>query len=55
MKNGIFNLNETDLSKITLAKNSLNELKSLTNVHIDNNDYTNVPLGADLDPRIVVR
>jgi spermidine/putrescine transport system substrate-binding protein len=45
MKNGIYNLNTTDPAQITLARDSLLELSKLTDVHIDNNDYTNVPSG----------
>jgi spermidine/putrescine transport system substrate-binding protein len=43
MKNGIFNLNTTDLGQIALSRRSLQELSSLVNVKIDNNDYTEVP------------
>jgi spermidine/putrescine transport system substrate-binding protein len=45
MKNGQFDLNTTSASDITAAKNSLQDLKSLTNVQIDNNDYTYIPDG----------
>ena len=45
MKNGIFDLNTTDPNQITTAGKSLQELAALTNVHIDNNDYTEVPSG----------
>jgi spermidine/putrescine transport system substrate-binding protein len=45
MKHGIYNLNTTDPAQITLARESLLDLAKLTNVHIDNNDYTNVPSG----------
>ncbi|MGI9006595.1 MAG: extracellular solute-binding protein [Streptosporangiaceae bacterium] len=45
MKNGIYDLNTTDRGQIALARDSLLELAKLTNVHIDNNDYTNVPSG----------
>jgi len=45
MKNGIYNLNTTDQRQITLARDSLLELARLTDVHIDNNDYTNIPSG----------
>ena len=45
MKNGIYNLNTTDQAQITLARDSLLDLAKMTNVHIDNNDYTNVPSG----------
>ena len=45
MKNGIFNLNTTDYRQIDLARHALEELSSLVNVRIDNNDYTEVPTG----------
>jgi spermidine/putrescine transport system substrate-binding protein len=45
MKNGIYNLNTTDPRQIALSRRSLEELSSLVNVRIDNNDYTEVPAG----------
>jgi spermidine/putrescine transport system substrate-binding protein len=45
MKNGIYNLNTTNPSQIAASGASLLDLAHLTNVHIDNNDYTNVPAG----------
>jgi spermidine/putrescine transport system substrate-binding protein len=45
MKNGIFNLNATRRDQINLARQSLQELRSLVNVHIDNNDFTEIPDG----------
>ncbi len=45
MKNGIYNLNTTEPAQIALAQDSLLNLASLTNVHIDNNDYTEIPSG----------
>jgi spermidine/putrescine transport system substrate-binding protein len=45
MKNGIFDLNTTDYRQINLARKSLEDLSSLVNVRIDNNDYTEVPDG----------
>jgi len=45
MKNGIFNLNTTDYRQINLARKALEDLSSLVNVRIDNNDYTEVPDG----------
>jgi spermidine/putrescine transport system substrate-binding protein len=45
MKNGIFNLNTTSTSQIAAAAKSLQQLSSMTGVHIDNNDYTEVPSG----------
>ncbi len=43
MKNGIYNLNTTDPRQIALSRHSLEQLTSLVNVRIDNNDYTEVP------------
>jgi spermidine/putrescine transport system substrate-binding protein len=45
MKNGIFDLNTTNPSQIAAAGKTLEDLAHLTNVHIDNNDYTEVPSG----------
>ncbi len=45
MKNGIYDLNTTSSSQIKLAEASLQNLAHLTDVHIDNNDYSNVPSG----------
>jgi spermidine/putrescine transport system substrate-binding protein len=45
MKNGIFNLNTTSQAQIAAAAKSLEDLAHLTNVHIDNNDYTEIPSG----------
>src|ERR1700677_462429 len=45
MKNGIFNLNTTDYNQIATARKALEDLTRLTNVRIDNNDYTEVPDG----------
>ena len=45
MKNGIYNLNTTDYRQIGLARQSLQDLSSLVNLRIDNNDYTEVPTG----------
>jgi spermidine/putrescine transport system substrate-binding protein len=45
MKNGIFDLNTTSASQIAKAQQSLQDLSRLVNVHIDNNDYSNVPSG----------
>jgi spermidine/putrescine transport system substrate-binding protein len=45
MYNGIYDLNTTETSQIVAARESLVNLKSLTNVQIDNNDYENVPDG----------
>jgi spermidine/putrescine transport system substrate-binding protein len=45
MKDGIFDLNTTSASQISAAGSALVNLAHLTNVHIDNNDYTEVPGG----------
>ena len=55
MKNGIFDLNTTDRNQIALSRRSLEDLSRLVNVHIDNNDYTEVPDGPDVDPPRLVR
>jgi spermidine/putrescine transport system substrate-binding protein len=43
MKNGLYDLNTTDLRQITTSRKALEELNSAVNVRIDNNDYTEVP------------
>jgi spermidine/putrescine transport system substrate-binding protein len=45
MKNGIYDLNTTDPSQIAAAGKQLQDLAHLTNMHIDNNDYTEIPSG----------
>jgi spermidine/putrescine transport system substrate-binding protein len=45
LKAGNLNLNTTDTFQIQAAGKSLQQLASLTNVRIDNNDYTDVPTG----------
>jgi spermidine/putrescine transport system substrate-binding protein len=45
MKNGGTDLNTGDVNALKAAEQSLLDLSSMTNVHIDNNDYTNVPSG----------
>jgi len=45
MKNGIFNLNTVSQSQIDESRRSLQELSSLVGVHIDNNDFTEIPDG----------
>jgi len=45
MKNGVFDLNTTSAAQISKAGQALQQLSSMTNVHIDNNDYTEVPSG----------
>lgn len=43
MKNGIYDLNTTDRRQIATSRKALEELSTLVNVRIDNNDYTEVP------------
>ena len=45
MKNGIFNLNTTSPSQIQASGQALQNLAALTNVQINNNDYTQIPSG----------
>ncbi len=45
MKNGIFNLNTTDAAQIQASGQALQNLATLTNVQINNNDYTQIPSG----------
>jgi spermidine/putrescine transport system substrate-binding protein len=45
MKNGIFDLNTTSPTQIAAAGKALQDLAHLTNMHIDNNDYTEIPSG----------
>jgi spermidine/putrescine transport system substrate-binding protein len=45
MYNGETDLNTPDVNKLTAAKQVLQNLAKLTSVHIDNNDYTNIPSG----------
>jgi spermidine/putrescine transport system substrate-binding protein len=45
MKNGIFDLNTSSTAQLQVATNSLLQLDKLVNLHIDNNDYSNVPSG----------
>jgi spermidine/putrescine transport system substrate-binding protein len=45
MMNGIYDLNTTDRNQIDLSRQTLQQLTSLVDVHIDNNDYTEVPDG----------
>jgi spermidine/putrescine transport system substrate-binding protein len=45
LKNGIYDLSTSNPDQITQAKNSLIALGNLVNVHVDLNDYTNVPSG----------
>jgi spermidine/putrescine transport system substrate-binding protein len=46
MKHGIYDLNTTNPSQVMAAGQDLQKLAKLTNVHIDNNDYTEVPAGS---------
>jgi spermidine/putrescine transport system substrate-binding protein len=45
MKTGVTDLNTYDVNQLKAAEQALLDLSKLTNVHIDNNDYTNVPSG----------
>jgi spermidine/putrescine transport system substrate-binding protein len=45
MRTGTFDLNTYDVTKLADAQKALQELASLTDVHIDNNDYSNIPSG----------
>jgi spermidine/putrescine transport system substrate-binding protein len=45
MRAGNFNLNTTSTAQIHAAGRALAQLSNLTNVRIDNNDYTDVPTG----------
>ncbi|HWG61434.1 MAG TPA: spermidine/putrescine ABC transporter substrate-binding protein [Streptosporangiaceae bacterium] len=45
MKNGIYNLNTTNPSQIAASGQALQNLSSLTNMQINNNDYTQIPSG----------
>jgi spermidine/putrescine transport system substrate-binding protein len=45
LRSGNLNLNETSTPVIQAAGKALSELSALTNVRIDNNDYTDVPTG----------
>jgi spermidine/putrescine transport system substrate-binding protein len=45
MRAGNFDLNTTNPSQIRAAGKALSQLSALTNVRIDNNDYTDVPGG----------
>jgi spermidine/putrescine transport system substrate-binding protein len=45
LKNGILNVNTTSTAQIRAAGQALSHLSNLTNVRVDNNDYTDVPTG----------
>jgi spermidine/putrescine transport system substrate-binding protein len=48
LRAGNLDLNTTNTAQIHAAGRALSELSSLTNVRIDNNDYTDVPTGKSL-------
>jgi spermidine/putrescine transport system substrate-binding protein len=45
MMNGIYNLNATSKAQIDLSRQTLQDLTTLVDLRIDNNDYTEVPTG----------
>jgi spermidine/putrescine transport system substrate-binding protein len=45
MKNGLYDLNTTSKAQIDLSRRTLQYLDQLVNLHIDNNDYSEVPDG----------
>jgi spermidine/putrescine transport system substrate-binding protein len=45
MMNGIYNLNTTSKAQIDLSRQTLQDLTTLVDLRIDNNDYTEVPTG----------
>jgi spermidine/putrescine transport system substrate-binding protein len=45
MKSGIYDLNTTSRAQLATARDALLELARMTDVHIDNNDYTEIPSG----------
>ena len=45
MKHGIYDLNTTSRAQLAIAQRELKDLVKMTNVHIDNNDYTEIPSG----------
>lgn len=45
LRAGNLNLNTTNASQVQAAGKALSDLSNLTNVRIDNNDYTDVPTG----------
>ncbi len=45
LKNGLLDLNTADPAALKTATDSLLELDSLVNLHIDNNDYSSIPTG----------
>ena len=45
LRKGITDLNTTNTAQIQAAGSDLQQLTSLTNVRVDNNDYTDVPTG----------
>ncbi len=45
LKNGVTDLNTSDPKALTASQQQLLNLDKLVNLHIDNNDYTNIPSG----------
>jgi spermidine/putrescine transport system substrate-binding protein len=45
MRSGIFDLNTTSQAQIAKSQQTLQQLSQLVNMHIDNNDYSNLPSG----------
>jgi spermidine/putrescine transport system substrate-binding protein len=45
MKSGIYDLNTTSRTQLATAEHALQDLVKLTDVHIDNNDYSEIPSG----------
>jgi spermidine/putrescine transport system substrate-binding protein len=45
MMNGIFDLNTTSKSQIDLSRQTLEDLVNAVDLHIDNNDYSEIPTG----------
>ncbi|MGH9292452.1 MAG: extracellular solute-binding protein [Acidimicrobiales bacterium] len=45
LKNGVYNMNTTNVAQLTASLNSLEQLNNDVKIQIDNNDYTNVPDG----------
>jgi spermidine/putrescine transport system substrate-binding protein len=45
LKSGIYDLNTTSRTQLATAEHALQDLVKLTDVHIDNNDYSEIPSG----------
>jgi spermidine/putrescine transport system substrate-binding protein len=45
LKSGIYDLNTTSATQLAVAERELKLLSQMTDVHIDNNDYTEIPSG----------